>query len=460
MVALSGTRDITLEKPYLTKLAHAIHKGVSIQFTDNKKEQIRKTQPVRDFIQAVKRHDEIAAKEILTSTREYQPIFNKRRWIDIDRNQFYKLSASTPTTTKMQETASLFSIQRGIEDNGYTDFRTFILKFRDDLLKIYPDMNEDWERTFFQQQLKIYRKVGNTKYKHYSRDDGFMKFITDLVRIDYGISRKDTWNPADVWLVSEYGTVKRELQRIIRDNETSLQEFNAILRKMFHDRKIVGISLKLMSRDQAQWELVNLEDSDVFDNDEYQFLYKSADLSMKTKTGKAEFENADSKIFIGSRTTTVKLQIRRTETRFSNLSIEGTDLSTPTARLGNAPIDMVTRLFRSANLEGQRWRSWKNYPSTAEEYENQRKIHEDRFKKLMNTKKVDFGVPSVQKFSENILKVFEDGDASIANTKLNQLDLLNEIFKLKGDKLDNFLTSLTYFCQKKGKVFGPFAKVF
>jgi hypothetical protein len=460
MAALSGTRDITLEKPYLTKLANALHKGESITFVDNKKERVRKTQPVRDFIQAVRRNDEVAAREILKSTREYQPIFNNRRWIDIDRDQFYKLSSADATTTKMQENASLFSIQKGIEHNGYTDFRTFILLYRDDLLKIYPDMNEDWERTFFQQQLKIYREVGNTKYRHYSRDDGFMKFITDLVRTLYGISRKDTWNPADVWLVSEYGTVKREIQRIIRDNETSLQELNSILRSMFHERKIVGVSLKLMSGQTAKWELVNLEKEDVFDNGEYQFSIDTADLSFKLKPTKKDFENADSKIFMGSRRTNVKLQIRRSETKFSNLSIEGTDLQAPTARLGNAPIDMVARLFRSANLEAQRWRSWKNYPSTAEEYEKEKAKHEQRFKQLMNTKQVKFGVPSATKFSENIMAVFENGDPVIANTKLNQLDLLNEIFKLRGDSLNNFLTSLAYFCQKKGKVFGPFAKVY
>ena len=56
------------------------------------------------------------------------------------------------------------------------------------------------------------------------------------------------------------------------DDVTPIEEFNAILRDMFHARKIIGISLKKMSGRTAKWELVNLENMDVFDNDEYQFL--------------------------------------------------------------------------------------------------------------------------------------------------------------------------------------------
>jgi len=45
-------------------------------------------------------------------------------------------------------------------------------------------------------------------------------------------------------------------------------------------------------------------------------------------------------------------------------------------------------------------------------------------------------------------------------SKLQQLDLLNEVFSLSDKKLDNFLTALAFLAQKKGTVFGPFAKLY
>ena len=460
MTALSKN-NITFEKPYLYRLSQSIKNGDLVSFTDKTSEKIIKTQSVRTFLNAVKNHNKTEVLKVLRSGKEYNEVFNGRRWIDIEKNQYSKKQASDAKTTKMQELASLYAIQSSIESNGYSSFYDFITKLRPALIKIYPDINENWERAIYQQQLKVQKEVGNTQFNHYSRDDGFMEFITGLVRKQYKISQKDTWNPADIWLVSEYGKIKNTLNKIIKDNETSLQEFNAILAGMFHNREIIGISLKYISGSTAQWEAVNLENSDVFDNDKYQFSYDSAFASFKLKSPSSkELENIDSKILISGKGTTIKLQLIRASNAFSNISIQGTDLSAPGARLGAAPIEMVSKLFISANLNGRRWRSYKNYPQSLEEYDKEKSIHERRFATLMRNRGVDLGVSQVKKFSENIRTVFEAGDPSAANTKLNQLDLLNEVFRLSGQKLDYFLTSLCYLAQKKGKVFGPFAKIY
>ena len=42
-----------------------------------------------------------------------------------------------------------------------------------------------------------------------------------------------------------------------------------------------------------------------------------------------------------------------------------------------------------------------------------------------------------------------------------QLDLLNIIFsKARGDKLNDMLSDIGYLAQKKGSLFGPFAKLY
>lgn len=462
MAALSGGVYLTFSKPYVEKVAALIESGDKVKFDGARgSHKITKTEEIKKFLRAVKAKNENQVVGLLKIGAKYSPLFNGYKWTEIDKGQFTGMGGgSDAKTTAMQEIGSLFAIQKGIENNGFTDQKAFYKKYRKDLLEIYPGMNEVWENTFFEQQKTVQAKVGNTKYGHYSRDDGFMEYITRLASSMYGITKKDTWNPADIWLVSDFSVVKRKLDKAVRDDNTSLQEFNAILRQMFHDREIVGISLKLMSGKTALWELVNLSNEDLFDNDEYNFTYHSSELllSMKTKT---EFDNTDSKLVMGSKKATIKFQIRQNSPGLSNLKIEGTDIGASAARLGKVPLDMATNLFAGAKLESTRWRRWQNYPKNTEEFLANKKTYTDKFKKLLATRKVDLGIRTAQEFEDNMVAVFTSGKAEIANSKLMQLDLLCEIFSITQPKnLNNFLTHLAFLAQKKGTVFGPFAKLY
>lgn len=461
MANLSGGKYITFEKPYLEMVAEKINSKEKIKFAKNVTQVVNHTKDIKAFLSAVKKKDDASVQKLLKQGSTFLPIFNGYRWTEIDKGQFSgKSGGSDAKTTAQQERASLFAIQKSIENNGYTDQKKFMKLYRDELKEIYPGMNEDWENTFFQQQLTTYREVGNTKYKHYSRDDGFMEYITDVCKNLYGISQKDTWNPADIWLISDYTKIKKQLDTFIKDDTTSIQEFNAILRDMFHERKIVGISLKLMSGKTAKWELVNLENHDLFDNDEYSFNFTSAELNLNLKNDK-EFVNSDSKIQMKSKKQNIKFQIRQNSAGFNNLKIEGTDIGSSAARLGKVPLDMASQLFKDVKIESMRWRNHNNYPKTVNDYTSEKKVHETRFKKLKASKKVDLGgVNSAEQFSKNMINVFSKGKADIAMSKLQQLDLLNEVFSLSDKKLDNFLTALAFLAQKKGTVFGPFAKLY
>jgi len=460
MPTLSGGDFVTFKKPYLELVAERIRGRESIKFGDGESQVVKQTQTVKKFLSAVSQQNQSGVNSALRSGSSYLPIFNEYKWTEIDKDQFFsRQTIPTSQATAYQERASLYAIQKSIENNGYTDQSNFFKAYRKNLKKIYPDMNEVWENTFFQQQLKIYKEVGNTKYRHYSRDDGFMKFITDLCRDLYGISNKDTWNPADIWLVSNYGEVKRQLVNAVKDDKTSIQEFNSILREMFLDRKIVGISLKKISRKEAAWELVNVQDQDLYDNDEYLFNFKSCELNLKMASSN-QFVNADTKIIVRSKKQDVKIEIRQNAPGFNNLKIEGTDLSASSARLGKVPLDMASELLQAFGLESKRWRKFKNYPTTKEEFVAELNVHENRFKKAKESGKVNFGQSlTVQKFSENMLQIF-DTNPKIANTKLNQLDLISQIVSLNANDLNDLLTNMTYFAQKKGDVFGPFAKVY
>jgi len=460
MAGLAGGKYITFEKPYLGMVVSIIEKGEELLFVDNTRQKVNHTPSMKEFIAAYNNGNENAIGTILKPGTNFSPLFNGYKWTEIEKSQFTKRGGgSDGETTGKQERATMFAIQMAIENNGYNDQKKFYQLYRNELLNIYPEMNEEWENAIFQQQLTTYREVGNTRFGHYSRDDGFMEYITDRCKTLYGISKKDTWNPADIWLVSDLDKVKRDLDRKILDNTTSLQEFNAILRDMFHDRRVVGISLKLISGGVAKWELVNLENADVFDGDQYTFGFESSELLFSLRGN--EFVNTDCKLNIGSSTQKIKFQIRQNSAGFNNLKIEGTDIGASAARLGKVPLDMGSQLFQKNSLEANRWRSWRNYPQTADEFEAEKNIHIERFKKLDRSRQVVMGVRTADEFYRNVTTVFEKGKKDIANSKLIQLDLLCTIFGLTPEKkLNNLLTDLAFLAQKKGTLFGPFAKLY
>ena len=414
---------------------------------------VEHTEEIQTFLQLVKDRNENKLDKLLKPSGKFSAIFNGMPWTKIDKSQFTNLGGkSDGKSTQLQELASLFAIQKSIENNGYSNQKKFYELYREDLKSIYPDMNEEWEITFFQQQLTTYREVGNTPYKHYSRDGGFMDYITNICKKKYKIAKKDTWNPADIWLVTDFGRVKQDLKRHVEDDVTPIEEFNAILRDMFHARKIIGISLKKMSGKTAKWELVNLENMDVFDNDEYAFNVKSTSIDLQLK-GNNAFKNSDTKIIVSGKQGDVKFQIRQNSAGFSNLKIEGTDLGATSARLGKVPLSMAATLFSKSGLTLNN--DNKKYPRTTAQFQSRL----PEFKKLFNSVQKFTGI-TARDFEKNFTAVYESSRPDFAHSKLMQLDLINKIYSLNTKDRDDLLTSLTYLAQKKGKIFGPFGKLY
>lgn len=456
MAKLSGGEYITFKKPYLVQVANLIKEGKKLKIDGEEDQVINMTPDVKKYIKAVDDKNQTAVNTILKTGSAFLPIFNGYRWTNIDKGQFTGKGGgggSDGATTAMQERASLYAIQVGIENNGYSDRAKFFKEHRDELLKLYPDMDEEWESTFFEQQKTVVRELGPTKYSHYSRDEGFMDWITKFCSKKYGIVKKDSWNPADIWLVNDLANVKRTLEQLVKDDVTSIKQFNAILRDMFHERKVVGISLKKMSGKTAQWELVNLEDNDLFDDDEYTFKLESAACDCNLKN-KQDFKTTDSRINLSSKKQKITFQIRQNSAGINNLKIEGTDIGATAARLGKVPLPMAANVFKAYSIPFDN--NNKNFPTTVDEFVNQKA----EWIKIFNRVKQYTNVASASVFEENILSVFGSDRPDYAHSKLMQLKLFDSIFSLKGDKLDQLLTELAFLAQKKGAVFGPFGKLY
>jgi hypothetical protein len=453
MGKLSGNEYITFEKPYLNMVADVIKNNKKI-VVGGTFQMINRTPEITQFLDAVDSVNSSKIENILKPGRLFATIFNGWKWSDIDKSQF----TTTPVPTDLQELGSLFAIQKSIENNGYDDKEKFFKLYRDDLLKIYPDMNELWEETYFQQQRTVQREVGNNKFGHYSRDGGFMEYIVKKINKLYGISKKDTWNPADIWLVSNLTAMKRLLDEKIVDNVTSLSQFNQILRELFGEGEIIGISLKKMSGKFAKWELVNLSNMDMYDTDEYSFKLKSIRLDFGLKSNGKEFKNSDTKILIEGKSSKITFQIRQNSTGFKNLKIEGTDKGATAARLGKAPLTLISNLFRSMGITFDN--KHQNYPINETEYNKTKDKWEVLFNKLLTHSGKHTDIRSSGVFSQNIITIYNSERPDFASSKLMQLKFITEILSLKDDDIDILLTSIAYLQQKKGKIFGPFGKLY
>ena len=402
------------------------------------------------------------------------------------------INISDAEFTAMQELATAFICKRAFKDNkkfnspediikdtttkkGLEDIFTYqrkkLLKFT---LPIQNKTPEDkWLNTFYLQQKKLLTEFSNAKFTVFNREGGFMKFITDLIKDKFGISRKDAWDPADIWLIKDSPKFRNQIKKEIdgpRGTQT-IKELNAIMRSMFMKREIVGISLKLISGKTAKYEEVNVSE-DFFkklENMQGEFDFKVSRIVCKLNLrDKNQFATQDTNIFLKDTTKEIaKFQLKgNTTSRLANLKFEGTEIGASAARLGKAPLDLVAKLSSMVdkNLYNVKTKKNENYPTTASQYQKVKGEYEKMFEVLTKSKLIkELGVKTKKEFSTNMIKVFNGPTPHIANVKLMQVYYVHRLLLLKEQERNEYLTDLLFIAQKKGnKVFdfGPFGKLY
>ena len=168
--------------------------------------------------------------------------------------------------TRKQELGSAWIFRRALNDNKrYNKW--------EDILKdpkypelggpngIYPNIDVAWLKNFYKQQKTMLVEFSNAKFSEFNREGGFMDYVTELVKNKFGISKKDSWDPADIWCIKDEKKVISDIERVVKNGEIeSIQELNILLRSLFKQRIVVGVSLKKISGKQAKYEEVNVED--------------------------------------------------------------------------------------------------------------------------------------------------------------------------------------------------------
>ena len=393
--------------------------------------------------------------------------------------------------TAMQEKATAYVLKRAFEDNKRFNSAEDIIKdavtkrglenifiyrntqlFKFELPLETKTPEDKWLNTFYLQQKKMLMEFAGAEFTVFNREGGFMDFITDLIKDKFGISRKDSWNPADIWLIRKKDVFRTKIKKELagpRGTQT-IRELNAIMRSMFQKREVVGISLKLISGQQAKYQEVNVSEAffKKLENMQGEYDFKLSRIVFKLNLKGNSFATQDTNIFLkDSDKEVAKFQLKgNTTSRLANLKFEGTEIGASAARLGKAPLNLVEQLsgMVDKNLYNQATKANGTYPTTSEEFSKRESEFTEMFARVVRHPLMsEIGIKTKKQFVDNMEQVFRGASSHIANVKLMQLYYIDRLLQLNGDVRDEYLTDLLFIAQKKGNKifdFGPFGKLY
>ena len=385
-------------------------------------------------------------------------------------------SVSEATMTEMQELGSAFVFRRAINENASWNSAD-ALKADDvtmngikDIWKKVGKVNEvddTWIENFYKQQKALIKKIGKPNFTEFNRNGGFMEFISDLVKKHYGISGKDNWNPADIWLIQDErkwtSMIKEAVEsgRRGRSPAKTVQELNAIMRMLFKARQVFGISLKKVAAGQDATVTFANDKSEFFQSlEKMHFSYIAADCKMgkkKDKEGAITLSTQDTRLYVKDGGNTYNFQIKgNNSTGMSNLKYEPTASGATAARLGKATVELVERLLSDYNLNFTKDNA--SYPQTAKQFMDDSTDWKGLIS-ILQKNRVQIDAKTADEAYDNLAFVFGT-KPHVANSKCQQIKWLSEFLSLTPDDRDNFGTDMVFLAKKEGAAYGPFAKIY
>ena len=371
-------------------------------------------------------------------------------------------------TTEMQEKGSKYVFEYVLENkkSGYTNLQAFKSdqKMVDGLKKIYPDVDDDWFDVFYKQHKVILDKFAGsqiTKFDH-SGKGSFMNKITEIINKNFGIAKKDNWNPADIWGVR--GSSKDVIIKVeeavygSRDSQT-IQQLNSLMRGMYKSKELVGISLKKTSGKEAKWEEYNIEALTLNEINDYKYNEINIIYNLKATAATQALDTAvQLRQSGGGAEYNFQITSNDTSRDSQNLKFESKPIGSAKARGGKAQIKAVEALLDDNGVGGYKNRH-QNYPKNIEEFGQSKKHYENMFNNIRT--KVTTDCKDGDEFVEVIVKIFVGEKPWVAQSKLMQLTFLDHALKVSPKKkYTEFWTDMLFLSIKKGDRFGPFGKLY
>ena len=377
-------------------------------------------------------------------------------------------TTSDAESTRKQELASLWMIRSALSPSPKLfkdwDAVTKDKKAFQELTDIYPELittATEWQAGLCKQQVKIEEELqGGGRYTEFVREGGFMKFISKLVKDEFMIGRKDSWNPADVWVIRKGEKIEEKLKKAAKGGITQL---NHTMIQMWKKRILKGISLKAISGSKAEFEVVNVDQALFKKMDNSVFELDKIEIPLNLVNG--EFETQDSRIHLKEgETKLIKFQVTQNSKGFNNLKVEGTMIGAGAARAGKVPLDMMKTMmsndYKNQGISfstGEFTNKWQDYPKNLAEFNKDKQIYVQMWNTIKD--KVISGIKTKQEFDASFQNAWSTQE-DIASSKLMQLTFIHAVLKMQEKPQKEFLTNLTFLAQKKGRKFGPFGKLY
>jgi len=377
-------------------------------------------------------------------------------------------------TTEMQEKGSKYVFEYVLENkkSGYANVQAFKSdqKMVDGLKKIYPDVDDDWFGVFYKQHKVILDKFAGsqiTKFDH-SGKGSFMNKITEIINKNFGVAKKDNWNPADIWGVR--GSSKDVIIKVeeavygSRDSQT-IQQLNSLMRGMYKSKELVGISLKKTSGKEAKWEEYNIEALTLNEINDYKYNEINIIYNLKATAATQALDTAvQLRQSGGGAEYNFQITSNDTSKGSQNLKFESKPIGSSKARGGKAEIKAVEALLVDNSVGGFR-NKHQNYPKNFDEFTKQTIDGKDlkSYKMMFNSirTKVSSDCKDGDEFEEVIGKIFTGSKPWVAQSKLMQLTFLDHALKITDKrKYTEFWTDMLFLSIKKGDRFGPFGKLY
>ena len=371
-------------------------------------------------------------------------------------------------TTEMQEKGSKYVFEYVLENkkSGYANVQAFKSdqKMVDGLKKIYPDVDDDWFDVFYKQHKVILDKFAGsqiTKFDH-SGKGSFMNKITEIINKNFGVAKKDNWNPADIWGVR--GSSKDVIIKVeeavygSRDSQT-IQQLNSLMRGMYKSKELVGISLKKTSGKEAKWEEYNIEALTLNEINDYKYNEINIIYNLKATAATQALDTAvQLRQSGGGAEYNFQITSNDTSRDSQNLKFESKPIGSAKARGGKAQIKAVEALLDDNGVGGYK-NKHQNYPKNIEEFGQSKKHYENMFNNIRT--KVTTDCKDGDEFVEVIVKIFVGEKPWVAQSKLMQLTFLDHALKVSPKKkYTEFWTDMLFISIKKGDRFGPFGKLY
>jgi len=428
-MAIFNKADLPKSK-YIVSIVAKIKKGTAIKVEDGKSYKFKKTKDI-DMLEKVQTNYSKYSK-ILYPNNKYAPIFTDGKkyftFTDIDKAPFSGMGGGKSRNVLGKkladagELATVMSLKKDIKiakDTGQSIF------------KDNPDAFSDWYNTFQYTRPAVKKIVGslnNFDIIHDATDKSNFGTTIKAFLNKANISKQDSWNPADVYIINKSARVKviNDLKKIVETYDISdglVSVFNDKLYKLYKKKVLYPISLKQLVTEKANVDYTNIPGQVKVADYDIEIAKFNCNLTTEGKEiGLFTFNNKDTK-------KQITMQVRGFPHGYGTAQTEITSDGTETGgRLGKIPTKVVDSVM--GQYKDERITSIRYFGSSPFESFDENKCKE--------TYKMYETVIKEPKVNNEKSISYKEFDKTIEIAKSNMDIAKNMVMKIQGLKIMNF----------------------